>query len=104
MGTPMTEKELADGRFLESVAKGEVDKVRQTRSQMRGLEFPPGNRRRGARVQDMLRGGQSLQATNESGETCIHMAVSNADEVMLNLLIGQAEAPVDKADKKGARP
>jgi len=77
----MTEKELADGRFLESVAKGEVDKV-----------------------QDMLRGGQSLQATNESGETCIHMAVSNADEVMLNLLIGQAEAPVDKADKKGARP
>lgn len=52
----------------------------------------------------MLRGGQSLLAANESGETCIHMAVSNSDEAMLNLLIAQTEAPVDTADRKGVRP
>ena len=29
MGTPMTPKEMADSMFLDSVAKGEIDKVSQ---------------------------------------------------------------------------
>ena len=74
---------MEDAAFLDSVSKGDSDKV-----------F------------DMMQKGQTLDARTESRETAIHLAVNARDNKMLRLLLKADKTGelVDTGDKKGVRP